>query len=65
MHVGIAHLVDDDIHMRDSSRGEETHELSNMQDNRSVYWYALTTRKFPSTSQAAKIKSEEHLGETK
>lgn len=56
MHVGIAHLFAGIIRERDPDR-EETHELSNMQDNRSVYWYAFTTKKFPSTSHAAKIKS--------
>jgi hypothetical protein len=65
MHVGIAHLVDGDAYERDPSRGKETHELSNTQDNKSVNWYAFTTRKFPSASHAAKMKSEDRLGETK
>jgi hypothetical protein len=38
-----------------------THASSNIQDRRSVYWYAFTTRKFPSTSHIAKIKSRDRL----
>ena len=40
---------------------KKTHASSNMQDNKSVYWYAFTTRKFPSTSHAANIKSDDRL----
>jgi len=46
-----------------SPREEKTDELSNMQDNKSVYWYAFTTAKFASTSHAAIIKSKDRLRE--
>lgn len=35
------------------------HASSNMQDRRVVYWYAFTTKKLPSTSHAASMKSRE------
>lgn len=56
-HVGIAHLFKV-VKSGSSYREKKTHELSNMQDSKSVYWYAFTAVKFPSTSHAARIKSK-------
>ena len=46
-----------------SDQEKRTYASSNMQDKRFVYWNAFTTMKFPSTSHAAKIKSEDRSGE--
>jgi hypothetical protein len=56
MHDGIAQLSWVTFSGK-TSGNSWTHASSSMQDNRSVYWYAFTTRKFPSTSHAARIKS--------
>ena len=52
------------VRSRSSDQKKETHASSIMQDNKLVYWNAFTTRKFPSTSHAAKMKSRNRLEET-
>ena len=47
----------------ESEEGKRTHASSNIQDNRLVYWNDLMTMKFPSTSHAARMKSESQLEE--
>ena len=41
------------------------HASSSMQESRVVYWYALTTRKLPSTSHAARMKSNSDMAGSK
>ena len=46
-----------------SDKGKGTYASSSMQDNKFVYWNAFTTMKLPSTSHAAKMKSEDRSEE--
>ena len=50
---------------RESDQRKRAHASSNMQDNRSVYWNAFITKKFPSTSHAARMKSKDRSEENR